>query len=391
MVSAVEGMTSACRSQGDERRRGRGHRRAGRVTLGVLVTSLVLVGCAPIGPPLARDQEVDQLISFVEVNRGHDFVTRPSVTFVSDAEFRQHVLAEIAAMKPELQVDEVAFKALGWMAPGDDLFELYRLTFGDAVVGFYNPATKVLEVRGQDLTPYRREVIVHELTHALDDQIFDLSENKGPGVLNEQQLAYLISVEGDAADIQHAYVASTSPLDQLSSLAEQLAFPISPEITRVPLALLSLSQAPYLQGPRFVAGLGGPSAVDSLFGNFPTTTEQAWDPAKYLAGEGAETVPVPPATGTVVASGTWGRFLTSLIITDGINLDGSVNPATDGWAGDSFVTWTSGNDSCIRIDTRQDDAGSAASLYGALDLWATRSAASVEMLDATTVRLTRCS
>ncbi|MGB3409792.1 MAG: hypothetical protein WBA45_01240 [Microthrixaceae bacterium] len=360
------------------------------VVMALVAALALLAGCVPPPNASTRDEQVDQLIAFVEAHRGHQFVTRPVVQFVPDAEFRQHVLQSLTAAEPELDVDEVAFKALAWMSPQDSLFDKYKIAFGNAVVGFYDPESKVLEVRGDELTPYRREVVVHELTHALDDQIFDLSSSKGPGVLSEEQLAYLVAVEGDAADIQRAFVASSSPLDQLGSLIEQLSFPLDPEILSVPVALLSISQTPYLRGPEFVEGLGGPSAVDQMFNRFPTTAEQAWDVQKYLADEPAEHIESPPAEGQVVATGTWGQFFMSLILSNGINLNGSVDPATNGWAGDSYVTWTSAGESCIRIDTRQDTAALADRLRAALDGWAARSGGQIQALDPLTTRLTRC-
>ena len=94
--------------------------------------------------------------------------------------------------------------------------------------------------------------------------------------------------------------------------------------------------------------------------------EQAFDTAKYLANEGPVAVPTPPATGAVVASGRWGQFTMSLLLANGIDIDGSINPATNGWAGDAFVTWTSGAQRCIRIDTRSDTPAQSTALRGAL-------------------------
>ena len=159
----------------------------------------------------------------------------------------------------------------------------------------------------------------------------------------------------------------------------------------MPLALLSISQTPYLQGPQFVAGLGGNAGIDAMFSRYPATAEQAWNPAKYLANEAAVPVPVPPAGGAVVTSGTWGRFSMTLLLGGGINLDATLDPVTDGWAGDAFVTWTSGAQRCIRIDTKSDTAGQSSALGAALTSWAqARPAATVTPLDATTVRVTSC-
>lgn len=356
------------------------------------VTVATSAACAPDIGTLTPQQQVDQLIAFVELARGHSFVTRPNVEFVPDAIFQQHVLDSIEAAEAGLDVDEVAFKALGWMDPADDLFDKYKVAFGSSVVGFYDPVSKVLEVRGTELTPYRREVVVHELTHALDDQLFDLNETMGDGVLSEQQLAFLVAVEGDAVNTQRAYVANVmTPIEQVQSVAEQLSFPVPPELLTVPLALLSVSQTPYLQGPQFVAGLGGNAGIDAMFSRYPDTAEQAWNPAKYLADEAAVPVATPPADGTIVHSGTWGQFFMTLVLGEGVNLDATLNPVTDGWAGDAFVTWTAGSSSCIRIDTKSDTAAQSDALRGALTTWSANHAGStVTAIDATTARLTSC-
>ena len=144
-------------------------RRVSMVAMAALITAGA--ACAP-PVPLTRDQEVDRIIAFVESARGHAFVTRPDVEFVPDATFQQHVLDSVVAARPGLDRDEVAFQALGWMPLTDDLYDKYRTAFRNGVVGFYDPATKVLEVRGSELTPYRKEVVAHELTHALDDQLW---------------------------------------------------------------------------------------------------------------------------------------------------------------------------------------------------------------------------
>ena len=365
----------------------------GRIAAAALITTVTFAAaCAPPPPPLTPQQQVDTIIDYVEAVRGHSFITRPDVEFVPDALFQQHVVDSLTGAQAGLDVDEVAFKALGWMKPGDDLYDKYRTAFGGSVVGFYDPVSKVLEVRGSELTPYRREVVAHELTHALDDQLFDLNESYGDGVLNEQQIGFLIGVEGSAVRVQRSYVANVmTPLEQVQNVLEQLSFQIDPEIYSVPIALLSLSQTPYLQGPEFVGGLGGNAGIDAMFSRYPTTAEQAWDPAKYLANEPAEAVAVPPADGTVVTSGTWGQFLTTLILANGISLDAKLNPVTDGWAGDAFVTWTAPGESCIRIDTRSDTAAQATALHSALSTWsAGQPDASVASTDPTTTRLSAC-
>ncbi len=166
-------------------------------------TLAVVSGCT--APPVTPEQQVDQIVQFVEAARGHEFVTPPVVEFLSEADFRAEVLASLDAAKPGVDADEVAFTALGWIQPGVSLWEQYQIAFGGGVVGFYDPITEELKVRGTELTPYRREVIAHELTHALDDQLFDLSDIDSDGLIDEGYLAALVAIEGSASEVQRKY------------------------------------------------------------------------------------------------------------------------------------------------------------------------------------------
>ena len=368
-----------------------------RLITGIIVAALalgVVTACTP--PPASTpQQQVDRIIAFVEQARGHTFVTKPVVDFESDAAFQAAVLANLDAQRDAVTEDQTVFRALGWTAPGQDLFAAYRRAFSVGVVGFYDPATKVLKVRGTQLTAGVREVIAHELTHALDDQIFGIDETPGVSLLDERNIAFLVAVEGSAARGQNQYYASMSAADQLQSTLGKLSLNLDPALLTVPVALIGLTGASYLQGPRFInaeAARGPfPAGVDAVFGRFPTTEEQAWDPAKYDAGEPAVAVATPPADGPVIRSGTFGQFLLTLLVDQGVSVDGSLDPVTKGWAGDAYVAYTKGDASCLRVDTRMDTAGQATNLRGALSLWGLfHAGSSVTALDATTVRVTAC-
>ena len=369
------------------------HARGVRVgaAIGMLVVAMLGAGCTP-SPTLTPQEQVDQIIAFVESVRGHAFITHPVVTFESDAQFVQDVLDNVAAAKPSVDAAEPTFKALGWLAPGDNLYAKYQIAFGGAVVGFYDPVSKVLKVRGTELTPYRREVIAHELTHALDDQLFALDDDFGDGLLGERTFSSLVAIEGDAVRSQQAYYNSMTGIEQAQDVAEQLSFPVDPALLTVPLALLTFTQTPYLRGGTFVADIaasGGIPAIDALFSRYPATEEQAFDTSKYLADEPAVAVPTPPAGGAVAASGSWGQFLLSLLLHNGVAVD--VDPVTVGWAGDAFVSWTNGAQSCVRLDTRMDTQTEANALSAAVNNWAVNQPAAVVTVPApATVRLTTC-
>jgi hypothetical protein len=363
-----------------------------RLVVAVTIGASLLAACTPPPPPTPQ-QQIDQIIAFVEAVRGHPFPQRPEVTFLDDASFRAAVLAAVAEAEPDVDVAEVAFRALGWIAPTADLFDLYQIAFGGGVVGFYNPETGELVVRGTELTPYRREVIAHELTHALDDQLFGLDEDFGDGLLGERTFAALVAIEGSAERVRQAYFGSMTGLEQVASILEQLTAGADPALLSVPLALLTFTQAPYLRGPAFLSELigavGSAGAVDDALTRYPATAEQAFDVAKYLSEEAAVPVPTPPADGPVVWSGSWGQFLLTLLLNNGLALD-QVDARTNGWAGDAAVTWTNGTQSCLRLDTRMDTATQADTLRAGLQAWAVGRNATVSPLDPETVRLSVC-
>ena len=115
---------------------------------------------------------------FVEEHRGLQFTKPVTVTALGDADFRQRLAANHSAStdKAELAKTRDLLEALGLVPKGIDLEKAVQSLTGDTVVGFYDAKTKDLVVRGEKLTPYVREVIVHELTHAVQDQHFDLAE-----------------------------------------------------------------------------------------------------------------------------------------------------------------------------------------------------------------------
>jgi hypothetical protein len=361
------------------------------------VTGLCLVAasCSAVPGPTPQEQ-VDQIVAFVEAARGHDFVTEPTVQFLDGATFEAEVLASLAAAEPDVAEDDVLFTALDWITPAQDLVTEYRKAFGGGVVGFYDPVSEALKVRGTSLTPYRREVIAHELTHALDDQIHDLDDITATGLVDEEYLGALVAIEGSAEKVRQRYYNAMSPLEQAASINEQLTAGNDPQLLTVPIALLTLTSVPYVRGPAFsqelINALGNPAGVDESLTRYPDNTEQAFSSTKYLADEPATVVPTPPTDGSapLVRSGQFGPLPLSLVLREGLVLD-ALDPATAGWEGGTYATWRDGTASCVRIDVDLDSPAAAGTLQSALGAWASRHAGTtIESPAADQLRLTRC-
>ena len=96
-------------------------------------------------------------------------------------------------------------EGLGLVEPDADLVESMRSLLGVGVVGFYDPETDELVVRGAALTPYVRTTIAHELIHALDDQHLDLDRPEYDEADDEVGFGFSSVVEGNARRIEDAY------------------------------------------------------------------------------------------------------------------------------------------------------------------------------------------
>jgi hypothetical protein len=254
------------------------------------------------------------------------------------------------------------------------MIEEQRTLLSIGVGGFYDTESKELVVRGEDLTPFVREVLAHELTHALDDQWFGLDRPQLNNADNESGFGFSALVEGNASRVEYAYLDSLSPSEQSEAEDEQARLVFEhPELFDLPPILLTLLQAPYDEGEPFVADLldsGGQPLLDQSFTAPPLTSEQILDPDRYVAGEAAVSVPAPAADGRPANVGVLGALLIREMLFDFGASGVQVADAVDGWGGDSYVTWVdSAGNSCLRDTFVGDTPADTQELVDAISDW----------------------
>ncbi len=385
---------------------------------------------APSGPKATPEEikaEVLELQRFVAERRGLSFKNDVDVQVLSAADFKARVRTEFEKEKDDLARKGRVYKALGIVGPDVDPTEAQLSLLGDGVLGFYDPATDVLVVRGERITPFWREVVVHELTHALDDQQLDLQRPDIDQRTDGSEWAYLALVEGNAKRIENDYVAQLDADDQQTLQSEMLQLGLEQmgALMSGSLTLALIQEAPYTLGEPFVRAIernGGNAAVDRAFGDLPTTAEQILHPEKYTAREGAKEVAPPDVPGTATGDGVLGEYLTGVMLHTGGGvdnlgdllgqlLDGQIDPSTmdeqqltdmlgggltaidtpDGWGGDRYVTYTEGSKTCIRVDWVWDTDAARRSFLRDLTTWATTDGkGKIESPGGDRVRLTRC-
>jgi hypothetical protein len=353
--------------------------------------------------PRKWDERVVELADFVERERGLEFKHPVPVRFLTDARFGRELATDEADLtrgeRNEFEETVAFLRALGLVQlDAKTLFRKSNELDAGAVLAFYDFDEKEVVVRGTQLDIPTQVTVVHELTHVLQDQFFDLkklADKAGSAVGAVDAL-----VEGDAIRLEDEYVSTLSRADQdaYGQALEQQAAEFEGAFPRdVPAVLQILSGAAYSLGPPFVEAIAvgrGENGIDAAFRNPPTSDKQILTPLAYLNGDKPRRVDVPRlATGEkrVGKPGTIGALGLYLTLSARVGLEVAL-PAIDSWAGDSFVQFQRGNMACIRAAFVGPDPASTERIAAALDQWVAlgrRNTATAERVDGTAT-LTAC-
>jgi hypothetical protein len=320
--------------------------------------------------PGSIDAFVPVAAGFVESHRGLRFKQPVKVEHLSDAEFSQRIVSLQRRDRADTDRQAKLFQALGLIDTGVDVEKAVEDLLSAGVVGYYDPKTKDLVVRGDTATISVKHVVVHELTHALQDQWFGLDVNQRDQT-DDQALAYIALVEGDAVRIEREYVASlsSSERDQLSREGAGAGGPPS----AVPRVLVELLTFPYVAGPPFTSAVlkaRGQPGLDRAFKDRPAATSQVVQADRFLNGDQPQPVAEPPADGAVFDRGVLGEAELGVLL--GERAPSALTreqeqDAARAWAGDRYVAWTSGNSYCLRVRFAARNAAGATAIGSALE------------------------
>lgn len=349
----------------------------------------------PITPTgdAAIDAELLAIARFVEELRGHPFRRPVRVDRLDDLAFEARMDSSVAAEADRIQAASDRLRALGLLPPGTDLVAVERATTREGVLGVYDPETGELLVRGQELTPFTRVTIAHELAHALDDQWFDLADRQGQLADDDAAFGLTSLVEGSAERVRTAYLDRLSAADRAALAQEESAFGRAMDLSAVPPSLIEIVQSPYEVGAALVERLvdqGGNGALDAAFADPPRSSAAVLHPAERL-GDVPVGVAPPPGDEPVVGEGVLGE-LTLFEVLEAELAPAEARAAAAGWAGDRFVEWKRRDGTaCLRDDLRARTPDDLARLGRALRSWANlRSGATVESVGDDVVRFTAC-
>jgi len=275
----------------------------------------------------------------------------------------------------EMHATEVVLKAFG-LAPPDFEYRTFLIKLlAEQVAGYYDPKAQQfyladwIEIDGQ------KPVMAHELTHALQDQHFNLKRfDKWPKGDADAELAAHALIEGDATLAMTLYLAK-HPMLALGFLRASQETSTE-QFNRAPRTLRESLLFPYQEGLKWATQVyrrGGWSLISKAFDRLPQSSEQILHPEKYFAYEAPVKLTLPNFRRALGpgwkhidndVNGEWGYYL---VLDEYLNNASESRQAAAGWGGDRFAIYEGpeGSPAFVAQITTWDTAADAKQFFDA--------------------------
>jgi hypothetical protein len=363
-----------------------------RLAAGWLALVLLAGAGAPAAPaeapklrplPAELQRRMPELVREAELYRGLKLERRVPWGRVSEPELRREVIAEFREDLPPRRLAEVelGLKAFGLIPESMDLGSYVPELLTSQIAGFYDPHRKSLavvdrpggllgrEAGAQVGTEMARKMedglLVHELTHAIQDQHFDLDHLSDPDPLSDGGVARLALVEGDATLVMMDGLvgARLEDVPEGPGLVNELmtaggdeeapaagkGMPGQREIASAPAWFRDQLLFSYSRGAAFcleVRRRGGQKLLDYAFAvDPPRSSEQILHPEKWFGHRDDPVVIAWPDLGRELpghakaAEGQLGEEGIAVLLRPVLPDAAQAAAAAAGWGGDRFAVY----------------------------------------------------
>jgi len=287
----------------------------------------------------------------------------------SKTEIRAYVLQEDKEDKDAAQkyADQKSMEAFG-LIPKDfplDSFMLDVLT--DQIAGLYDPKGKEFYIADWIPAEEQKEVMSHELTHALEDQSFHIDPwIKSARPNDDAELARDAVSEGSAMAAMLDYALrdqhlAVRDLPDVSMLIEASAvgeMDKDPKLSKAPVYIRDSLIFPYLAGvtftQQFLKAHGGWQDLHLIFEHPPISTQQIMHPEKYLNGVQPVNTKLPdwkgvaPAEWKLLDDNVIGEFGIHEVLKQYLGEDAAAL-TSPGWAGDRYAVFEDKKDNTLPL------------------------------------------
>lgn len=306
--------------------------------------------------------------------RGLQFDKTVPINFMTRDQLGTYQVASFKRDNPPALIDQQTkeWQVMGFIKPGFDLTKTETDLLTEQILGFYDPETKQFYVIVDNGNPNQPSLLIkfttsHELTHALQDQRFNLLKirpNRTPNVTawnDDYDYAVTGLIEGDAVQSQSVWLQNGVKQGYISAgdiaqLQKDVGSFSQDQINSAPPIISETLEFPYNEGWNFVQKLysnGGWAAVDKAWtSGLPQSTSQILHTDKYFNHVAPVKVDMPQLTDTLgsgwkaIDINTLGE-LQARIWLEGP--DKKITPQTDaatavsGWAGDRYEVVSDAN------------------------------------------------
>ncbi len=310
------------------------------------------------GDPSPRwDPRVEPLAAFVAQTRGRPFKHPVAVEFLDDEAFRAKITGSVDEATTEdekaLAVSTAQLRALGLVPADFDLAAQTEQLVGEGTLAFYDSKGETITIRGENLDEMAKVSVVHELTHAWQDQHFDLDRRD---TMDDMKAATFRTVaEGDATVVEDRFIDQFTDAESAAyeRRSEEISSSVTEGLADVPDVLRALFASPYAIGRPFVQVLdtdGGNLEIDNALIDPPSSEVELLAPKRFFANADPVEVqaPVLGAGQERLDESDFGALALLVTLAERIDPRQALT-AVDGWAGDNSVTYRQDGRNCIAV------------------------------------------
>ena len=258
-------------------------------------------------------KSVDTIFDFAAQDSGmtkHAVVKRRMVSKADVEKYVQGNLAKEEYAQRFVQ-EEMSMKKLGFIPRNFNLKEFMTKSSGQEIAGYYDPETKTISLLNWVPIDRQEPILAHELTHALQDQNYDLTkwmkaaQNGKGGPEDESAVARKAVVEGQAMVVYIDYMLKPvgRTLQDTPDLLYSMEDPavkgmIDSQLAHdSPMVMREAGAFAYKEGLIFEGELlhkgGKEMAFAGAFAHPPHNSHEILHPDTYISGEKVPAVRIP--------------------------------------------------------------------------------------------------
>lgn len=332
---------------------------------------------APLGSPSPSGKAVDadfaaaadEVLGQMSEITGLEARTPLKKSLRSREEIRAHLIQEMNEDKnpAERYADRRSAEAFGLLPKGFDLDSFMVELLTEQIAGLYDPKAHEFYVADWIPVAEQRMVMAHELTHALEDQHFEIEAwEKAARPNDDAELAREAVLEGSAmvAMVEYLLQGSGRSLEDLPDIDPSMLvgdLTETPQLKKAPAFLKDSLIFPYIEGLRFSSAVLKPTGwagLSAIFAKPPASTQQIMHPALYRSGKMPAALSVPSLEKKLgedwkkLDENALGEFGWKEVLKQFLDVD-RASALSAAWDGDRYVVYEQKQSKRLLLITRE--------------------------------------